>query len=333
MSRLLRLGLAVAMTFTAGCALAPTPFPTQTPTYTPTASFTPSITPTASLTFTPLPTSTASRTPRPTATFTPLPPDTATPSNTPLPSATPTITPSPTATPNPLACGATRGAIANDEVRSTVLDDDLNFRAYLPPCYDEATTFRYPVLYMFHGLAANERQWDELGLNETMDRLIAAREIYPFIVIMPRDREEANLGDAVIVDLLPYVEANYRTLEDREHRAIGGLSRGGGWAIFLGLRNAAMFSAFGGHSPAIQPYQAELIVPILRALPERNFPRIFFDIGERDSLRANNTDWLEDRLTERGMPFEYEVNPGDHLASYWVSHMEEYLRFYAAEWP
>jgi enterochelin esterase-like enzyme len=333
MQRLLLGCLLASLLFTAGCALAPTPFPTPTPTDTPTASLTPSITPTASLTPTRRPTDTASPTLPPTATFTPLPTATPLPSNTPLPTATPTASATPTATPNPLACGATRGTIADDEVRSSVLGSDLHFHVYLPPCYDEAAGFRYPTLYMFHGLAANERQWDELGLNETLDRLIAAREIYPFIVIMPRDRGEANLGDAAIVDLLPYVDTNYRTLADRSHRAVGGLSRGGGWAVFLGLRNANQFSAIGGHSFAIQPQQAEQLIPILRALPERHFPRIFFDTGERDSLKSNNSDWLEARLTERGMPFEYDVNPGDHLASYWTSHLEQYVRFYAAAWP
>jgi enterochelin esterase-like enzyme len=327
MGRLKFVCLAASLLFTAGCALAPTPFPTPTPSFTPTASFTPSITPTASATPRPSSTHTASPTLPPTATGTPLPSATPLPSNTPLPSATPT------ATPDPLACGDSRGSIADDEMRSPVLDDDLNFRVYLPPCYDQAAGFRYPTLYMFHGLAANERQWDELGLNETLDRLIAAKEVYPFIVIMPRDRGEPNLGDAAIVDLLPYVDASYRTLADRRHRAIGGLSRGGGWAVFLGLRHASLFSAVGGHSFAIQPYQAELLIPILRALPERNFPRIFFDIGERDSLKPANTDWLEARLTERGMPFEYDINPGDHTASYWTSHLEQYARFYAAEWP
>jgi enterochelin esterase-like enzyme len=330
MRRLIQACLAAAMLFTAGCALAPTPFPTRTPTQTATVTLTPSITPTASNTPTPPP---PTATAPPTATFTSTATYTPLPTATPPPTATPTHTATPTPTPDPLACGQTSGTLVNDEVRSPVLGDDLNFRVYLPPCYDQATAFRYPVLYLFHGLAANERQWDDLGADDTADRLIASRELYPFLIVMPRDRGEANLGDAVLVDLLPYVDDNYRTLTGRDHRAIGGISRGGGWAIFLGLRNATVFHTLGGHSPAIQPYQAELIIPILRAMPERDFPRVYFDIGERDSLKANNTDWLEDRLTERGLPFEYVVNPGDHLPGYWMAHLEEYLRYYAAEWP
>lgn len=330
MRRLLRVCLLASLLFTAGCALAPTPFPTRTPTHTPTFTITPSITPTGTRTSTPVP---PTATPLPTATFTPPPTHTPTPTRTPLPTATATHTATATPTPNPLACGETRGTLASDKVRSTVLGEDLNFRVYRPPCYAEATSFHYPVLYLFHGLAANENEWADLGVDHAADRLIAAREIYPFIIIMPRDREERNLGDAVVVDLLPYVDSRYRALTDRRDRAIGGLSRGGGWAIFLGLSHPELFHTLGGHSAAIQPYQAELIIPILRRLPERDFPRIYFDSGERDALKAENSDWLEARLIERGMPYEYHVNPGDHTPSYWTAHLEEYIRFYAKEWP
>ena len=330
MLRIIRICLLASFLFTAGCALAPTPFPTRTPTHTATATLTPSLTPRATDTATPRP---PTATPSPSATFTPSPTHTFTPSSTPTATATPTHTATPTPTPNPLACGATQGTVQGDRVRSTVLGDVLNLRVYLPPCYEEAASIRYPVLYLFHGLAANEKQWDDLGADETADRLIAAVEVYPFIIVMVRDRGEANLGDAVVVDLLPYVDANYRTRTDRRDRAIGGLSRGGGWAVFLGLKHADLFHSLGGHSPAIQPIHAELIIPILRAMPERDFPRVYFDIGEQDDLKPDNTDWLQDRLIERGMPFKYLVNPGDHVPTYWIEHLEEYLRFYAAEWP
>ncbi|MBI3760778.1 MAG: esterase family protein [Chloroflexi bacterium] len=327
---------------TTGCALAPTPFPTRTPTITPTetltatATFTPSLTPTATMTPTPLP---PTDTPLPTATFTRTPTRTATPTHTvtpsvtPTPSATATNTATPTPTPNPIACGETQGTVKTDKMRSTVIGDDLFFRVYLPPCYGQATAIHYPVLYLLHGKAANEKQWDEIGADNAADKLIAAKEVYPFIIIMPRDREEPNLGDAIVVDLLPYVDSNYRTLTDRKDRAIGGLSRGGGWAIFVGLSHPELFHTIGVHSPGIQVDQAAVMPPILRAMPDRDFPRIYMDTGERDSLRPENSDWLDARLNERGLPHEYHVYPGDHTLDYWKAHVEEYVRFYAKEWP
>lgn len=313
-----------------GCALAPTPFPTQTPTVTPTATLTPSLTPTASATATP------SRTPTPlppTATFTATPTHTVTPSFTPTSTATATHTATPTPTANPIACGETQGTVKTDKVRSIVIGDDLFFRVYLPPCYDEAAGIRYPVLYLMHGKASNEKQWDEIGADNAADRLIAAKEVYPFIIIMPRDREEPNLGDALVVDLVPYVDSHYRTLTERRDRAIGGLSRGGGWAIFVGLSHPDLFHAIGVHSPGIQPNHAEQIIPILRAMPDRDFPRIYIDVGEKDSLKPDNADWLDTRLNERSLPHEYHINPGDHTLDYWKAHVEEYIRFYAKEWP
>ena len=346
--KLIRFLLLTIALFTSGCALAPTPFPTATPSPTDTPTLTPSLTPTATITFTPTITLTPTRTatplppthtPRPTATltptrtFTPTPSRTVTPTITPMPSFTPTSTATPTATPDPLACGQKQGRIETDKVDSSVINDDFWFRIYLPPCYDQAAGIRYPVLYLFHGKAANEKQWDEIGADDVANRLIAARQVYPFIIVMPRDREEPNLTDAVVVDLVPYVDENYRTLDDRHDRAIGGLSRGGGIAIFLALSHPDLFGVVGGNSLALQVDQASAIPAILRAMPDRDFPRVYFDTGERDSLKPQNSDWLDARLTERGVPHTYVINPGDHTPDYWETHVQEYMRFYTAEWP
>ena len=106
-----------------------------------------------------------------------------------------------------------------------MLRTPLQFRVYLPPCYDEEPERRYPVLYLFHGQSYNDDQWDRLGVDETSDRLIAAGEIPPLIVVMPFERyggqpTDTHFSQAITDILLPYIDQIYRTIPDRRHRAV-----------------------------------------------------------------------------------------------------------------
>ena len=172
----------------------------------------------------------------PTAAPTQLPPI---PTATLLPfwTATPESTPTPTAIPTPTepACWLEGGQYDFAALQTDLLRFPLDVRVYVPPCYAQEPEMRYPVLYLIHGQSFTDDQWDRLGVDEHLDALIAAREVPPFLVVMPRDREwtQSNqdpFGKAFIEVLLPWVEANYRTLPERKYRAVGGLSRGAGWA-------------------------------------------------------------------------------------------------------
>ena len=117
------------------------------------------------------------------------------------------------------------------EFSTVLLPEPMVYRIYLPPCYDEQPELAYPVLYLIHGQTYTDTQWDRLGVPEIADRLIAAGEVAPFIVVMPRDRvwrepAEDHFGMAVEQSLIPWVDEHYRTIPDRAHRAVGGLSRG-----------------------------------------------------------------------------------------------------------
>jgi hypothetical protein len=161
----------------------------------------------------------------------------ATPPPSPVPTATPTASspppPSPTASATP--CAERRGRVSSLSVPSPTLRYPIDARLYLPPCY-AASGERYPVLYLIHGLGYTEDQWERLGAARVADRLIADGEIAPLIIVMPRDRKDPRLDPALVTDLVPFLDASYRTRPQAEHRAIGGLSRGGGWAAHLGLR-------------------------------------------------------------------------------------------------
>lgn len=246
--------------------------------------------------------------------------------------------PNPSPSPAQPACLAVKGRFEQESLATDLLRYPLEFRIYLPGCYAVDTGNRYPVLYLFHGQGFKDDQWDRIGADETADRLIAQQEIPPMIIVMPYERSggqpsESQFGAAVVDELIPYIDQKFRTIPDREHRAVGGLSRGGGWAIHFGLKFSHVFGALGGHSPAVFFSDAEEMRSILEEIPPHQIPRIYLDIGKRDRpeiLRA--AFWFEELLDDKSIPHEWHLFTGFHNEEYWKAHMAQYLRWYAQNW-
>lgn len=212
----------------------------------------------------------------------------------------------------------------------------MRYQVYLPPCYASQTTARYPVLFLLHGLYYDETQWARLGVASVADRLIADGEIPPLLIVLPYDPTwteppESGFGQALIVDLLPVVEATYRVLPGREARAVGGLSRGAGWALHIGLTRPDLFAAIGAHSPIIFGRDANHLAERLADLPADLPLRLYVDIGQNDAGLPQAL-WLEELLDAADLPHEWRLNQGTHDEAYWSAHLEEYLRWYAAAW-
>lgn len=150
---------------------------------------------------------------------------------------------------------------------------------YLPPGYDTSTRTRYPVLYLQHGGGEDETGWIRQGrANFILDNLIAAGKAKPTIVVMaygyarragapaasgpstaaadPEARrrvmqEMASTFQADMTEaLIPFVDATFRTIADREHRAMAGLSMGGFQTFQITLNRLDLFSHIGGFSGA-----------------------------------------------------------------------------------
>lgn len=255
---------------------------------------------------------------------------------TPAPSLTPTA--SRTAAPTRPACLDQGGRIETSQVRTDLLRLPLEFRVYLPPCYAEETGNHYPVLYLIHGQNYNDDQWDRLGADETADRLIASGQAPPFIIVMPRDRswaqpDEDNFGRAVTEVLIPWIDTNYRTQAARDGRAVGGLSRGAGWAIHLGLSRWDLFGSIGAHSLPVFWTDLPHLREWMDAIPPDALPRMYLDLGDKDRPQiSKSARWFEQLLTDRGFPHEWHLYPGYHEEAYWEAHVEEYLRWYALGW-
>jgi enterochelin esterase family protein len=141
---------------------------------------------------------------------------------------------------------------------------------YTPPGYDRDSSVRYPVLYLQHGMGEDERGWTMQGrMNFILDNLLADGKAQPMIVVMdngtvpnPSPSRTAGAGDrpsppafnfqgfqsVLLDDLIPKIDATYRTLADREHRAIAGLSMGGMQTLQIGLRHLDRFAYLGSFS-------------------------------------------------------------------------------------
>ncbi len=250
----------------------------------------------------------------------------------------PTLPAGPAAQP-PVCSGSQAARVEKGQLASSLLPDPLLFRVFLPPCYTRQPHQNYPVLYLFHGQFSNDDQWERLGVDEVAARLVISGELPAFIIVMPFDRgiisepDTDKFGDAVARDLVPYIDHTYRTLPDRAFRAVGGLSRGAGWALHLGLQSWQLFGAIGLHSPAIFWVDTPFIPRWLDAIPAGSLPRISIDLGDRDAPEITaSAQWFEDLLTQRNILHEWYLFHGYHEETYWQSHLEIYLRWYGADW-
>jgi enterochelin esterase-like enzyme len=208
---------------------------------------------------------------------------------------------------------------------------------YLPPCYDEQTNVRYPVLYLLHGQTYKANQWIRLGAVDVVDELILSGKSVPFIIIFPDDRywysqdSGDTFGERLVDSLIPYIDRTYRTLPYRDDRAIGGLSRGAGWALRLGLTRWELFGHIGLHSLAVLETDGNYIEMWLKAIPDVKYPTIYMDIGESDA-ELGRAKLTRELFKKYQIPSELHVSPGFHTEEYWSAHVEEYLQWYGEAW-
>ena len=158
------------------------------------------------------------------------------------------------------------GEVRSRWYHSKVTGKPRHILVYTPPGYDADQTTRYPVLYLQHGGGEDETGWTRQGnANFILDNLIAESKAKPMIIVMekgyamrpgetpaPRGpgRSMANsaLEEVFIKDLIPMIDTTYRTLADREHRAIAGLSMGGGQSLQIGLTHLDTFCVVASFS-------------------------------------------------------------------------------------
>jgi enterochelin esterase-like enzyme len=154
---------------------------------------------------------------------------------------------------------ASHGQVADITYTTTVANNPGKAKLYTPPGY--STSQKYSYLVLMHGLGGSEKDWTSSGSAQYIaDNLIAAGKVQPnFLIVMP-DNCIPSISDGVssfnswnpdlLKGLVPYIESHYSVYTDREHRALAGLSMGGGQTYNIGLTNLDQFIYLGPFSPA-----------------------------------------------------------------------------------
>ncbi len=204
---------------------------------------------------------------------------------------------------------------------------------YTPPGYSKS--IKYPALYLLHGIGGDEFEWLNGGHPEViLDNLYAENKVEPMIIVMPNgramkdDRATGNImapdkvqafadfeGD-LLNDLIPYIEKNFPVIKDREHRAIAGLSMGGGQSLNFGLGKLDKFAWVGGFSSAPNTKPAQELVPDPEKAKQQ-LRLLWISCGDKDRL-ITFSKRTHDYLTENNVPHTYHVIPdGNHDFKVW----------------
>lgn len=229
------------------------------------------------------------------------------------------------------------GHIQTYEIESDLMNDELSFSVYFPPCFDNSGETEYPALYLLHGQTYDDQQWQKLGVAEYADTLILSGRSLPFIIVMLcekyyyRGYTNNQFPVAILEELLPWVESELHARAGREWRAIGGISRGASWAMHIGLQNPRTFGAIGAHSLPTFKGDMKKLPGWLEALPKGMFPRIYIDIGRSDPELDAAVEF-ERIVNLYSIPNEWHLNEGRHDMAYWSAHMQEYLDWYTLPW-
>ncbi|MFP4393864.1 MAG: alpha/beta hydrolase [Anaerolineales bacterium] len=255
----------------------------------------------------------------------------------------PTSSPTPTPTSTPFLCPNLRGRTIQHYLVSDAMREEVRYLVHLPPCYDYYQDKAFPVLYLLHGWPMDEGHWDALGMDELADDWISREIVGPFIIVMPGVSSDGlyvhssggpgSFEGMFISELLPAVDQAYRTWQAPEGRAIGGISRGGVWALEIALRHAELFGTVGAHSPALalnRPLpQYDPFVLVQEGPPDLRF---YLNAGDADWARAG-TIRLRDVLLEKEADVVYQVHEGSHVDALWRRALLDNLSFYTATWP
>ncbi|HYJ62367.1 MAG TPA: alpha/beta hydrolase-fold protein [Parafilimonas sp.] len=224
------------------------------------------------------------------------------------------------------------GKIDTISYNSTTVGTTRRSLIYTPPGYSKNK--KYPVLYLLHGIGGDEKEWFTNGHPEViLDNLYAQGKVEPMIVVLPNgramedDRATGNIFDSAKVaafatfekdllkDLIPYIEKHYSVYTDREHRAIAGLSMGGGQSLNFGLGNLDKFAWIGAFSAAPNTKTPEALVPDADKTRQQ-IKLIWISCGDADGL-ISFSKRTHDYLVEHNVPHIFYIESGIHDFKVW----------------
>ena len=257
---------------------------------------------------------------------------------------------------------ASATGVEYSSLQSASLGRELKFAIQLPPSYQTDTKRRFPVVYFLHGMFGNEREFERRRVAETVNKLREEGKIGELVIVSPAGENSfylnakngAQYEDAIIKDLIPYIEKNYRVMNTPSGRAIQGISMGGWGALLLAFKHPEMFSTVTTHSAALfaelphptgtdrrSQFMLQIIGKIFGDPPDEEFfksvnpmfvvetnlasikksgIKIYFDCGEQDRYGFQESNTVFDgKLTKLGLAHEFHLFPGNHGWEYMIS--------------
>lgn len=246
------------------------------------------------------------------------------------------------------------------EMQSKILGCTKKFCVYLPAGYGEEER-HFPVLYLQHGLSDTHTAWRDKGnMAAIATKVMASGAAQEMVIVMPDagttydgyfNVEGWSYEDYFFQELIPYVEKRFRIVGDREHRAIAGLSMGGGGTTGYAIRHSDMFSSAYAMSALMGMVENSWISHnpddrrevFMRSVIDRNnidivknaddalrdsiaSVRWFIDVGDDDFLFDNNMDFVRE-MRKRRIPYQLRVRDGGHTWKYWQEALEIALPF------
>jgi enterochelin esterase-like enzyme len=237
------------------------------------------------------------------------------------------------------------GEVHHHFYKSAVAGDDRDYYVYTPPGYDAAAKKTYPVLYLLHGFSDDASGWTAVGhANVILDNLIAQGKAKPMIVVMPlgygtmeiirlgwgawdhhdvRDQNFSKFREALLTEVMPKAESEYRVTKDRSVRAIAGLSMGGSESLLTGLNNLDEFAWIGAFSSGGIPDAFEKDFPTLDAKANQQIRLLWIACGTEDHLITVNRN-LREWLKSKGVQHTDIETPGMHSWMVWRRNLAEF---------
>jgi len=246
------------------------------------------------------------------------------------------------------------GTVRVETYHSKTLGVPRTLWIYTPPGYERGNT-RYPVFYLLHGAGNIDSSWMLTGrANYIMDNLIAEGKAKPMIIVNPLGYARMGIGTGperpvtgaapagappaapggaagggafgkdVIDDVIPFVEAKFRTLKDQPNRALGGLSMGGGQTVAIGFANPDKFHSIvvmsAGGQNLEQSYPDFFKDP---AATNKKLKLLWVGIGKDDKLVMAGNNALKESLTKANIKHTYRETEGRHEWVVWRHHLRE----------
>ena len=244
--------------------------------------------------------------------------------------------------------------VVTDSIYSRVLKTHCAYTIYLPQSYDKEADRKYPILYLLHGMSGVNTSWfTDQRVKDVMDQLTASGEACEMIIVSPNaggnpatcwngyfNMPGWAYEDFFYKEFMPYIEKTYRVVGDRQHRAVAGLSMGGGGTTSYAQRYPDLYCAAYAMSALMNiPVSGEAagkdpehscIKYVLEADEARKAAlrtvQWFVDCGDDDFLLDRNIEFFQ-AMRNAGIPCQFRVRDGGHTGEYWHSALYMCLPF------